>query len=171
MTDLHKHSIKLSAGQKQKLRIAFKKRKSTIIGLKSDQLVRGCDQILLTTEQHKAVQRAIKKGTGIRLNMNFEQLLKNKDGGLLKEMLGIVEKVPLVGNAIISPLVRKKIAPLLRNQFIPWLKRLVDDELDSIIDKDPKGAGLKRRINRKLNSIFFKAGNKKRPSNRYRLMK
>src|SRR5436190_20237160 len=82
--------------------------------------------------------------------MGFEQLLKNKQGGLLEEMLKFIEKTVPGGKKIISPLVRKQVAPLLKNQFIPWLKNLIDNELDTVID----GAGLKRRMNRKLDSLL-----------------
>lgn len=157
----HKHNFALTPGQKQKLRTAYKKRRPAILGLKRDQLSGGRDQILLSSAQHRALQSAGKANRGLRLVLSYEQLTKNKNGGLLKEMLGMVEQLPLVGKSVVAPLVRKKLAPLLRDHFIPWLKHLVDSELDTIIDRDPRGAGLKRRINAKLNSLL--SANKKSP--------
>ncbi|KAG8325554.1 hypothetical protein J6590_064896 [Homalodisca vitripennis] len=68
------------------------------------------------------------------------------------------------GKRFISPLIRRKVAPLLREKFIPWLKSLVDEELDTIIEKDPTGRGLKRRIGRKLDALL--SVNKKKRSSR-----
>lgn len=152
MSELHRHRIRLSEGQKRKLRIAYKKRRTTVIGLKNENTSSGGDLILLTDAQHKAVGKAVRNKTGIRLVMSYDQLLKNKEGGLLKEMLEFVETTVPGGKRFISPLVKKQIAPLLKEQFLPWLKKLIDNELDTIID--PKGAGLKRRINEKLDSLL-----------------
>lgn len=161
----HKHNVALTPGQKRKLRTAYKKRRSAILGLKHDQLSGGRDQIMLTDAQHRALVSAGKANRGLRLVLSYDQLTRNKNGGLLKEMLGMVEKLPLVGKSVVSPLVKKKLAPLLRDHFIPWLKRLVDSELDTIIERDPQGAGLKRRINAKLDSLLGtkKAAIKKAP--------
>lgn len=154
MSELHRHRIHLSDGQKRKLRIAFKKRRTAIIGLTNDSLSRGADHILLNEAQHKAVEKAIRNKTGLRLAVSYDQLLKNKEGGLLKEMLEMVESKVPYGKRFISPLIRHQVAPILKNRFIPWLKNLIDNELDSIIEKDPKGAGLKRCINNKLDSLL-----------------
>ena len=158
MSELHKHKINLSERQKNKLRIAFKKQKSAIIGLTNDQL-KGEDFILLTDEQHKNILRAQKNNKGLRLTITYEQLQKSKDGGLLKEILSFVEdKLPFgLGKNIVTPLVKKKVAPLLKNKFIPWLKELIDGELDEVIE----GSGLKKQINQKLDSILSEAIQKK----------
>jgi len=87
----YKHMFKLSDGQKKKLKIAFKKRKSTIIGLAGDQLKGGKNGILLTEEQSKAVTKALKNSKGLRLNISYDQLLKSKEGGLLNEVLEFIE--------------------------------------------------------------------------------
>lgn len=153
MSELHKHRISLSKGQKQKLRIAYKKRKSAVIGLKNNQLsnVKSGSDLMLNDRQHKALVKANKNKTGLRLTLSYDQL--STQGGLLKEMLELVEtSVP--GGHFISPLVKNKIAPLLKNHFIPWLKSVIDNELDTIIAKDPKGAGLKRCINKKLDTLL-----------------
>ena len=42
----------------------------------------------------------------------------------------------------------------MKDHFLPWLKSLIDNELDTIITKDPKGAGLKRCINKKLDTLL-----------------
>ena len=152
MEDLYRHRISLSGGQKRKLRLAFKKRRAAVVGLTYSNIKSGEDHILLTKEQHKAVDRAARNNRGVRLLIHYEQLLKNKEGGLLNEMLGFVETNVPGGKRFISPLVRNKLAPLLKNKFVPWLKSLIDKELDTIIAT--KGSGLKRRINKKLNSYF-----------------
>ena len=151
MDNQHEYRISLSDGQKRKLRLAYKRRKPVTIGLTNKAISSGGgEKILLSTDQYKAVKKAVKNKTGIRLIMGFEQLLKNKQGGLLEEMLKFIEKTVPGGKKIISPLVRKQVAPLLKNQFIPWLKNLIDNELDTVID----GAGLKKRMNRKLDSLL-----------------
>lgn len=152
MSELHKHGVRLSTGQKHKLRIAFKKRRTAVIGLTKENISSGGDEILLTPAQHRALNRAVKNKRGIRLVMSYDQLLKNKEGGLLKEMLEFVETTIPGGRRFISPLVKKQLAPMLKEQFLPWLKKLIDSELDTVID--PKGAGLKRCINKKLNDLL-----------------
>lgn len=158
MTTLHKHKINLSERQKNKLRIAFKKQKSATIGLSNDQL-QGEDFILLTDEQHKAILKAQKNNKGLRFTITYDQLQKSKEGGFLKEILNFVEdKLPFgLGKNVVKPLVKNKVAPLLKNKFIPWLKELIDGELDEVIE----GSGLKRQINRKLDSILSEATQKK----------
>lgn len=158
MSELHEHGVRLSEGQKHKLRIAFKKRRSAMIGLTKESILSGSDRILLTPYQHKALNKAIKYKRGIRLLISYDQLLKNKEGGLLKEMLEFVETTIPGGKRFISPLVKKQIAPMLKEQFLPWLKKLIDSELDTVIDT--KGAGLKRCINKKLDSLL-NSGKKK----------
>lgn len=156
MSVTYKHNIRLSDGQKRKLRAAFKKRKTAVIGLSKENISGGRDSIMLENDQHRAISKAIKNNTGVRLVMSYEQLMKNKKGGLLKEMLDFVEDTVPGGKRFISPLVRKQIAPMLRQKFLPWLSKLIDNELDTIIDKDPKGAGLKKCINKKLDSLLKK---------------
>ena len=138
MSELHKHNLNLSDGQKTKLRIAFKKRKSAIIGLTNDQL-KGKDSILLNDEQHKAVLKAIKNHKGLRLNIGYDQLLRSKEGGLLNEILEFIENsVPFAKK--VTPLVRKKIAPAIKEYVVPWLKDWINKELDNVM-----GAGLDRK--------------------------
>ena len=155
MSVLHRHAVHLSKGQKQKLRTAYRKQRNAVIGLTNKNIgPRGKDFILLNGIQHEAIKKARKNKTGLRLNLSYDQLLKNKQGGLLKEVLEIMEsKIP--GGRFISPLVRKNLAPMLKDKFIPWLKKLIDHELDTIIERDPQGAGLKRRINKKLDELIL----------------
>lgn len=162
----HTHKIILSEGQKRKLRIAYKKRRTTVIGLTNKNISSGHgDNILLNDVQNKAIKKSIKNKTGLRLIMSYDQLIKNKEGGLLKEMLEFVESSVPGGKRFISPLVRKKIAPILKDEFLPWLKKLIDNELDTIII-DPKGAGLKRCINEKLDNLLKNRPNKKKHTNK-----
>lgn len=160
MSGVYTHNIRLTDGQKQKLRSAYRKRKSTTIGLRNEQLSGGPNRILLTFEQHKALSSALKSNRGLRLLLDYEQLVKNKAGGFLKEMLNMIETTIPGVKTFISPIVRNNIAPLLRNRFVPWLKELIDNELDTLIEKDPKGSGLRRRINGKLNSLLNLAHSK-----------
>lgn len=161
----HTHKIILSEGQKRKLRIAYKKRRTTVIGLTNKNISSGHgDNILLNDVQNKAIKKSIKNKTGLRLIMSYDQLIKNKEGGLLKEMLEFVESSVPGGKRFISPLVRKQIAPILKDEFLPWLKKLIDNELDTIID--PKGAGLKRCINEKLDNLLKNRPNKKKHTNK-----
>lgn len=160
MEGLHKHKIHLSDGQKRKLFSAYKRQKPIVVGLTNEQLSRGKYNVLLTDDQHKAVSKAVKSNRGVRLTMNYNQLLLNKEGGLLKEMMDVFESTVPGGKRFISPLIRRRIAPLLKERFIPWIKNLIDSELDTIIEKDPKGNGLKRRINNKLDELLF--ANKKK---------
>jgi len=159
MSELHRHKIRLSPRQKNKLRLAYKKRRNTVIGLKRDDIGSG-EHILLTERQHKAVNKALKHNTGLRLILGFDQLMKNKEGGLLKEMLSFVEENVPGGKRFISPLVRHQIAPILKDHFLPWLKQLIDHELDTIIVKDKQGDGLKECINKKLDELIAKANSK-----------
>lgn len=180
-TQEHRHVLSLSDGQKRKLRIAYKKRRSVIVGLSNRQLSSspssnckgdgGGEQVILNERQHKMLTKAVKNHTGVRLALSYDQLVKNREGGLLKEMLELVENTVPGGKTIISPLVRNNLAPLLKDHFIPWLKSLIDNELDTIITTK-KGAGLtttntpnvvqiKRRIKAKLNSLLPTATKKK----------
>lgn len=153
--DLHEHKINLSEGQKRKLRIAYKKRKAAVIGLTKDQLTkRNGVNVLLNKQQHAAVTKAIKNKSGVRLILEYSQLLKNKEGGLLKEALELVENSVPYTRKYITPLIRQQVAPILKDHFVPWLKKLIDEELDTIIERDPKGAGLKARINKKLDHLL-----------------
>lgn len=161
MSELHRHKLKLSDGQKRKLRIAYKKRRSAVVGLTSDNLTGGRDHILLTEVQHKALNKAMKNKTGLRVALSYDQLMENKKGGLLKEVLEFVEKTVPGGKRFISPLVRQQLAPMLKNQFLPWLTGLIDNEIDTIMEKDPKGSGLKQIINRKLDSLLHGSVKKK----------
>lgn len=63
---------------------------------------------------------------------------------------------------IASPLIKGKVAPVLKNQFVPWLKKLIDEELDTIIEQDATGAGLRRRINSELNKALNEVRNVKK---------
>lgn len=158
MSELHRHKIRLSDGQKRKLKTAYKKRRTVVIGLAYENINSGGgDHILLTEQQHRAMTRAVKNKTGLRLALSYDQLMQNKQGGLLKEMLGFIEDDVPGGRRFISPLVRERLAPMLKEKFLPWLKDLIDNELDTIITtKDPKGTGLKTCINKKLDSLMKK---------------
>lgn len=153
MNNQHECSIRLSDGQKRKLRAAYKRRRPVVIGLNKEAISTGGEKMLLSADQYKAVQKAAKNKTGVRLVLGFDQLLANKEGGLLNEVLKFIETNVPGGKKIVSPLVRKKLAPILKQQFLPWLKNLIDDELDTVID----GAGLKRCINKKLNALLKKS--------------
>lgn len=158
MSELHNHKIKLSDGQKKKLLTAYRRRRSVALGLSRDQLNGyGGDDVMLNLQQHQNVVKAKKANKGLRLELSYDQLLKNKQGGLLKEVLNLIESDVPGGKRFISPVVRHALAPLLKNKFVPWLKNLIDNELDSVIG--PKGSGLKRCINRKLDQLL---GNKKK---------
>lgn len=156
MDHYFKYIIPLSLSQKKKLRSAFRRRKNAVIRLTRDQItVRKGDHILLSEQQYKSVLKAKHLGRGVLLTLDFDQLLKNKQGGLLKGMLQFVERVVPGGERFISPLIKNKLAPMLKEEFVPWLKNLIDNELDTIIDKNPTGSGLKSRINQKLDKIMF----------------
>ncbi|KAG8279406.1 hypothetical protein J6590_106264 [Homalodisca vitripennis] len=138
--------IRLSEAQKRKLRAAYKRRKSTVIRLSNEQLSHGSDRILLSGEQHKDVSRAVKNKKGLQLLLSYNQLVSYKQGGVLKEIMEMVDSS--------VPGVKRFISPL----------SLVDEELDTIIEKDPTGRGLKRRIGRKLDALL--SVNKKKRSSR-----
>lgn len=71
-------------------------------------------------------------------------------------MMNFIEDDVPGGKRFISPLVRKQLAPILREEFISWLMDLIDKELDTIIAKDPPGCCLKRCIKVKLDSLLKK---------------
>lgn len=163
MSELHRHRIRLSPRQKSKLRVAFKKRRTVVIGLGREDLSGagggGGEHVLLTELQHRSVNRAVKNNTGLRLVMSYDQLVKNKEGGLLKQMLDFVETSVPGGKRFISPLVKNDIAPMLKNHFLPWLKNLIEHELDTIIATEKTataGSGVKRVITDKLDSLLRK---------------
>lgn len=156
--DLHKHTINLSDGQKRKLRAAYKKRKPAVIGLTKTQLTEESgSEIMLTNDQHKAVMKAIKNKSGVRLILGHDQV----QGGLLKEVLEFVDNNVPYTKKYVTPLIRSKVAPLLKEHFVPWLKEFIDKELDSIIEKDPKGEGLRRRVNREFSVVLDHARSQK----------
>lgn len=147
--DLYKHKVSLSDRQKNNLRIAQKKQKSVTIGLTYNQLSKGNNEIMLNNEQHKAVVKALKNRKGLRLFLHGFQV----GSGLLNDILVKAENnLPLVSS--VTPFLRKKIAPLLKEKLVPWLKNFIDEELDDVIKNDPKGSGLKKCINKKIDSIF-----------------
>lgn len=155
----YKHMFKLSDGQKKKLKNAFKKRKSTIIGLASDQLKGGKNGILLTEEQSKAVTKALKNSKGLRLNISYDQLLKSKEGGLLNEVLEFIENnIPYAKK--ITPLIRNKAAPAIKEYVVPWLKDWLNKELDKIIN-GKVGSGLDRKTFDVIKTRLDKASQKK----------
>lgn len=161
MSDLHKHMFNLSDGQKKKLKLAFKKRKPTIIGLASDQLKSGKDGILLTEEQNKAVKKALKNSKGLRLNISYDQLQKSKEGGLLNEVLEFIEdNIPYAKK--ITPLIRNKAAPAIKEYVVPWLKDWLNKELDKIIN-GKVGSGLDKKTLSVVRNHFNKASEKKVP--------
>lgn len=69
------------------------------------------------------------------------------DEGLLKENLKMPENHNQYFKKTTSPLIKVKVAPVFKNQFVPWLKKLTDEELDTIMEQDASGARLKIRIN------------------------
>lgn len=85
MSKLHIHKISLSDGQKRRMKTAFKKRKTVVVGLTHDSITDGSYHILLTYLQHRSVNRVFKTKTGLRLVLGYEQLLKNKEGGLSRK--------------------------------------------------------------------------------------
>lgn len=157
----HKHKISLSNIQRNKLRVGYKKQKLVVLTLKNDQLKHGNVEVLLNDQQHRQVEKAIKNGTGIRLILEYTQLKDNVNGGLLKEILEMAENSIPYFKRFASPLIKDKVAPALKNQFIPWLKKLVDEELDTLMTTDPTGAGLRKRINNALNQALHTAHEKK----------
>lgn len=149
--------LSLTVGQKRKLRKAYRYRRAAVIGLSNDQLHGGRDSVILNPEQQRAVARAVKNKTGVRLVMDLGQLEQNVNGGLLKEIMEFVEtNVPLT-KKYVTPVIRNSVAPMIKEKFVPWLKDLIDNELDSIITSDPTGSGLKQRINSKLDTLLGSA--------------
>lgn len=159
MGDLHKYKIDLSDGQKKKLKFAFKKRKSVVIGLTNKQLKGGKNSILLTDEQNKFVKKALKDSKGLRLNISYDQLLKSKEGGLLNEVLSFIEEnIPYAKN--ITPLIRNKAAPEIKEYVVPWLKDWLNSELDKIIN-GKVGSGLDVKTVNVIRKHFDKVSKKK----------
>lgn len=164
MDNMKSRRVSLSDNQKRKLRVAYRRRKPTVVGLSYKQLTGGGgggDVVLLTNDQYRLTSKAIEKRKGVRLVLDYNQLVQNKNGGLLKEILDFVEETVPGGKSIISPLVRRQLGPLLKNKFLPWVKQLLDDELDTIIQKDPKGSGLKKAINDQIDRLIVEASKKK----------
>lgn len=159
MSDLHKHMIDLSVGQIKKLKSAFKKRNSVVIGLANEELKGGKDGILLTSEQSKMVKKALQNSKGLRLNISYDQLLKSKEGGLLNEVLSFIENnIPFTKN--VTPLIRNKAAPAIKEYVVPWLKDWLNSELDKIIN-GKVGSGLDVKTVNAIRKHFNKASEKK----------
>lgn len=159
MSDLHKHKINLSEGQKKKLKIAFKRRKPVTIEVTNEQLKGGKDGILVTDEQNKSIKQALKNSKGIRLNISYDQLLKSKEGGLLNEVLEFIENnIPYAKK--VTPLIRNKAAPAIKEYVVPWLKDWINSELDKII-KGKAGSGLDVKTVDILRNHLNKASEKK----------
>lgn len=78
---LNKNNISFSHRWKNRLRIAYEKRKDATVGLTVDQLSES-NPVLLTGEQHKAVNKALRNNKRLRLTIAYYQLLKNKEEGL-----------------------------------------------------------------------------------------
>lgn len=157
MDELHKHRIDLSERQKNRLRIAFKKRKSAVIGLSAEQLKNGNNTVLFTNDQHEAIVKAKRNNKGLRLTISYDQLAKNKNGGFLNEILEFIEdNVPYAKK--ITPFVRHTAAPAIKEHVIPWLKDWINKELDKVIKK---GSGLDANTVNMIRSHFLKAVPKK----------
>lgn len=157
---LHRRKINLTKNQMNKLRIAHKKLKRAILTLSRDQLKNGNIEVMLDGDQNKQVEKAIKNNRGLRLILDHSRLKEMVDGGLLKEVLELAENSIPYFKKFASPLIKTKVAPVLKDHFVPWLKRLIDDELDTIMEKDTSGAGLVKRIDgelkRTLNNVRIK---------------
>lgn len=160
--DLHKHNISLSDRQKNRLRIAYKKRRGVTVGLTADQLSKG-NPVLLTDEQQKAVNKARGNKKGLRLTISYDQLLKNKEGGLLNEVLEFIEdNIPYAKK--ITPLIRKQAAPAIKEYVVPWLKDWINNELDNVI-KGKEGSGLDAKTIQYVRDHMTKAADKKKKLN------
>lgn len=158
---VHKYNVRLTDGQKRKIAASFRARRNATISLRYEQIsTSGGVPILLNDEQFIAITNAVKRRKGIRLTLSFDQMRNNINGGLLKEILEKIENVVPYAKSIVSPLVKRKLAPMLKDRFLPWLKGLIDNELDTIIERDPKGSGLKLRINKKIDSLLSQASKK-----------
>lgn len=67
---------------------SYKKRKDAAVGLAAHQLFEDDHAELLTDQQHKAHRN----NKGLRLTIGYQQMLNNKDWGLLNEVLEYIEQ-------------------------------------------------------------------------------
>ena len=74
MTTYYPHKISLSDGQKVRLARAFGPGEAVSLRFKNEAIARGSDTLHLTARQIKKIQRAIKKKTGVDIDMSKTQI-------------------------------------------------------------------------------------------------
>ena len=75
MTTYHPYKVNLSKGQKDKLRRAFQSKNPVTLRLKNTQLS-GNDQLMLTANQIKRIQKAASQGKGAEIKVSTSQAQK-----------------------------------------------------------------------------------------------
>ena len=75
MTTYHPYKVNLSKGQKDKLRRAFQSKNPVTLRLKNTQLS-GNDQLMLTANQIKRIQKAASQGKGAEIKVSKSQAQK-----------------------------------------------------------------------------------------------
>lgn len=77
------YKINLSENQRKKIALAWKKKSNVTIQLSNDQLSNGNYKLTLTEDQKKKIEKAKKNIVGLRLNLTYNHLKVNHEGGLL----------------------------------------------------------------------------------------
>ena len=75
MTTYHPYKVNLSEGQKDKLEKAIRGRNPISLRLKNSQLS-GNDQLMLTANQIKKIQKAASQGKGVEIKVSKSQAQK-----------------------------------------------------------------------------------------------
>lgn len=143
--------VNFTNNQKDKIKLAFKKKTPVIIQFSIDQLKNGKDEIFLTNRQYNKLEKHKKNNTGLRLEFSYNQLKSIKDGGLLKEILDAADYIPVINK--LTPKVRKgakyvkeNINPKIKG-FIEWL----DNELANV-----EGNGLDEKTLKHIKNNYKK---------------
>lgn len=77
------YKLNLSENQRKKIALAWKKKSNVTIQLSNDQLSNGNYKLSLTEDQKKKIEKAKKNNVGLRLNLTYNHLKVNHEGGFL----------------------------------------------------------------------------------------
>ena len=100
MTSYQKYKVNLTEGQKGKLWKYFQKRAPMTLRLSHNQL-NGNDELLLTRNQKKTIDKSKRDGTGTDIKISIAQMRKQSGGNLFSALL------PLARTAL--PQILKKV--------------------------------------------------------------
>ena len=99
MVSYKPYGLGLSVGQKTGIKRAYDSKTSVVLQLKHANLA-GNDTLGLTQTQINRIEKAKKKGTGLRLTLSFNQLKANHKGGFITAIIAGIAAAVGIGTSI-----------------------------------------------------------------------